>query len=227
MIFCPSLKQIYENKMNNELPKDIGGYQCIVNGPIELGDIWVSHGLVTGFVSTSLVGKDVQAWRYPGANIYRKMKQPGHHQPEVVQILKEAGLRPSGCLNHDDHQMSDYGERPLLAEAMKPLPDDAKARKQTPIATGFIDYFPRAVAEVARVSFAGNEQHNPGTPLHWDRSKSGDESDALMRHFLERGTLDKDGHRHTAKVAWRAMAMLEKELEKSDKKQVASHEICG
>jgi hypothetical protein len=25
----------------------------------------------------------------------------------------------------------------------------------------------------------GNEQHHPGTPLHWDRSKSTDEGDAV------------------------------------------------
>ena len=63
------------------------------------------------------------------------------------------------------------------------------------------------------MSAAGNEQHNPGQPLRWDRSKSTDEADALMRHFVERGTRDSDGMRHTAKVAWRALALLQKELE--------------
>jgi hypothetical protein len=70
---------------------------------------------------------------------------------------------------------------------------------------------------VAHCSYVGNEQHNPGSPLHWDRAKSGDESDALMRHFLERGTLDTDGVRHSAKVAWRALAMLQKEIESERK----------
>lgn len=95
------------------------------------------------------------------------------------------------------------------------LPTDAAARKDVPIATGFIDYFPDAIAAVAALSKKGNEQHNPGKPLHWDRSKSGDESDALMRHFLERGTIDTDGVRHSAKVAWRALAMLQKEIEQA------------
>ena len=72
------------------------------------------------------------------------------------------------------------------------FPADAKERKTYPVGTGVADYFPDALIAVAHVSFVGNEQHNPGTPLHWDRSKSGDESDALMRHFLERGTLDSD-----------------------------------
>ena len=96
------------------------------------------------------------------------------------------------------------------------LPTDATERKAVPVATGFIDYFPDAMAVVAELSRQGNEQHNPGKPLHWDRSKSGDESDALMRHFLERGTMDIDGMRHSAKVAWRAMALLQKELEGED-----------
>jgi hypothetical protein len=90
---------------------------------------------------------------------------------------------------------------------------DAAKRKTYPVATGCLDYFPDALREVAHVSYVGNEQHNPGAPLHWDRSKSKDEADALLRHFLERGTLDTDGMRHSAKVAWRALALLQKELE--------------
>lgn len=93
------------------------------------------------------------------------------------------------------------------------LPDDPAERKKRPIATGVLDYFPKAIAEIAYVSWVGNEQHNPGTPIHWDRSKSADELDAMMRHYQERGTIDKDGTRHTAKMCWRALAYLEKELE--------------
>lgn len=96
---------------------------------------------------------------------------------------------------------------------MPNLPTDPTARKYAPVATGVIDYFPDALVAIAALSRIGNEQHNPGKPLHWDRSKSGDESDALMRHFIERGTTDTDGARHSTKVAWRALAMLQKELE--------------
>ncbi len=97
------------------------------------------------------------------------------------------------------------------------MPVEAKERKALPIATGFVDYFPDAIVAVAELSRIGNDQHNPGAPLHWDRSKSGDESDALMRHFLQRGTKDSDGVRHSAKVAWRAMANLQKEIENESK----------
>jgi len=93
------------------------------------------------------------------------------------------------------------------------LPTDAAERKDTPIFSGVLRYFPDALAEVARVSKAGNDQHHPGTPLHWDKSKSTDEGDALIRHQLDAGTIDTDGQRHSAKVAWRALAQLQRELD--------------
>jgi len=92
---------------------------------------------------------------------------------------------------------------------------DAGARKAVPIFSGVIRYFPRALAAIAEVSRIGNEQHNPGKPLHWDRSKSGDELDALTRHLVDAGTVDTDGVKHSAKVAWRALANLEKEIEQT------------
>lgn len=93
------------------------------------------------------------------------------------------------------------------------LPTTAVARKALPVASGVLDYFPDAILAVAHCSYVGNEQHNPGQPLHWDRSKSKDHQDCLVRHFMERGTVDKDGVRHSAKVAWRALAMLQLEIE--------------
>lgn len=93
------------------------------------------------------------------------------------------------------------------------LPTDPAARKRLPVTTGFLDYFPDAAAAVAYVSVLGNEQHNPGQPLHWDRSKSTDQSDTIARHLLERGGFDVDGARHSAKLAWRAMANLQLEIE--------------
>ena len=91
--------------------------------------------------------------------------------------------------------------------------ETAAERKALPLATGVLDYFPDALLAVAEVSRVGNEQHHPGAPLHWDKSKSADEADALMRHLLDRGTVDTDGLRHTAKAAWRALALLQRELD--------------
>ena len=90
---------------------------------------------------------------------------------------------------------------------------NAQERKQRPLYSGCLMYFPDALLEVAHCSFVGNEQHNPGQPLHWDRSKSTDEKDACVRHLIESGTRDTDGVRHAAKAAWRALANLQKEIE--------------
>lgn len=96
---------------------------------------------------------------------------------------------------------------------MPDLPTDAAERKALPVATGVLDYFPDALAAVAEVSRIGNDQHNPGQPLHWEKGKSTDHADSLVRHLLERGQFDSDGARHSAKVAWRALALLQTELE--------------
>lgn len=100
-----------------------------------------------------------------------------------------------------------------IAEKMI-LSADPAERKGMPITTGVLDYFPLAMAEVARVSKAGNDQHNPGQPLHWDRTKSLDHADCIARHLIDRGSRDADGQRHSAKLAWRALALLQTELER-------------
>ena len=93
----------------------------------------------------------------------------------------------------------------LKEDAATPiLPTDALKRKGIPIYSGCIKYFPRTLAAVARRSKLGNDQHNPGKPLHWDRSKSGDELDAMMRHLIDE---------EWECVAWRALAHCEKMLE--------------
>jgi hypothetical protein len=93
------------------------------------------------------------------------------------------------------------------------LPTTPKERKAIPIATGVLDYFPLALAEVAKTSKAGNDQHNPGQPLHWEKGRSTDHADCIIRHLIDRGTVDIDGIRHSAKVAWRALALLQIEIE--------------
>ena len=94
------------------------------------------------------------------------------------------------------------------------LPTDAALRKEYPVVTGFLDYFPLSCLEVSHVSVAGNRQHNPGQPLHWARGKSGDQADTAVRHIMERGAKDVDGEYHMAKAIWRMMADFEIFLEK-------------
>ena len=104
------------------------------------------------------------------------------------------------------------------------LPSDAKARKGVPIATGCLDYFPRALAAIATLSRIGNDKHNPGEPLHWSRGKSNDHPDCLIRHFMERGTVDTSGAEpvlHSTEMAWRALAILELEIEDRENQAAA------
>jgi len=93
--------------------------------------------------------------------------------------------------------------------------DKDKQRKATPVYSGFLKYFPNAIKEVARCSQAGNDQHHPNTPLHWDKEKSKDELDSCMRHLLDHAEgieLDDCGTRHLTKCCWRMLAMLERTL---------------
>lgn len=86
-------------------------------------------------------------------------------------------------------------------------------RKKFPLYAGFLAYFPDACAYVAYISWAGNNKHNPGEPLHWAREKSSDHEDCVMRHLLGKTELDGD-MLEAGGLAWRAMATLQLELER-------------
>lgn len=86
-------------------------------------------------------------------------------------------------------------------------------RKQRPVCTGVLDYFPDALLEIAHCSFVCNEQHNPGQPMHWAKEKSIGRGDEIIRHLADRGKIDEDGVRHSAKMAWRALELLQREIE--------------
>lgn len=90
---------------------------------------------------------------------------------------------------------------------------DSATRKTFPMAAGLLDYFPDALAEVSRVSFLGNQKHNPGEPLHHARGKSMDHADCIIRHLVGRGGFDGE-LRESAALAWRALALLQEELER-------------
>lgn len=104
-------------------------------------------------------------------------------------------------------------------EAIAPrigLPTDYDQRKSLPIFDGCLMYFPLALLAVSEVSRLGNEQHNPGEPLHWARGKSMDQYNTCVRHLMDHrlgGRYDTDGGRHLAKAAWRALAALQLDIE--------------
>lgn len=133
----------------------------------------------------------------------------GTEFPYVLQLIEKLPDRPGHCYN--------AGRFELVTEPTESmvLPADPQERKNTPITTGVLDYFPLAIAAVAQCSKAGNDQHNPGQPLHWAKEKSTDHADCIGRHLIDRGTFDTDGVRHSAKLAWRALANLQIELEQA------------
>lgn len=97
------------------------------------------------------------------------------------------------------------------------LPTTDKERKAIPVWTYLTQYFPDATLAEVAVSVAGNEQHNPGQPLHWAREKSKDQLNTAARHMWDhsRGvTKDTDGQYHLAKAIWRLKAELQLTIEK-------------
>lgn len=96
------------------------------------------------------------------------------------------------------------------------LPEDDELRGQYPMADGLLDYFPNALAEVSRISKRGSDKHNIGQPMHWARNKSTDHRNKIMRHLVDAGRLDSEGVRHSANLAWRALALLQEELEREE-----------
>lgn len=129
------------------------------------------------------------------------------------------------CERHHNEYMKRYHP---VSESLKEVgagqqvrpqlfPESAQGRKDHPVFTGVLMYFPDAIAAVARVSKAGNDQHNPGQPLHWARGKSTDQTDTAVRHLMDHGvghTKDLDGMYHLAKAAWRVLAELQLTIEK-------------
>lgn len=129
-----------------------------------------------------------------------------------VETMYKLVCQNTGCQNE---QCVDYQE--LCAQATTPkrvlvLPTDAKERNEYPMFDGLFGYFPNALAAVSNLSFVGNEQHNPGEPLHWAIGKSMDHANKIVKHLVDHGHPDTDGTRHSTKLAWRALALLEDEL---------------
>lgn len=96
---------------------------------------------------------------------------------------------------------------------------EAQKRKDTPLFRGLLQYFPDALAEVSRISLVGSKQHHPDEDMHWDKGKSSDHADCILRHLSDYGKgikYDTDGQPHLGKVAWRSLALLQIEIENAN-----------
>ena len=97
-----------------------------------------------------------------------------------------------------------------VVEERRVLPEDAKQRKDIPLWSGTVGYFPYSFVLMAQVSKDGNDQHNPGKPLHWDRTKSLDHMDSAFRHLHD--SLSLKGHDRLyvlAQAMWRLGAEIQ------------------
>ncbi len=100
------------------------------------------------------------------------------------------------------------------------LPTDSKERKNFPLMSGCLNYFPAALAGVALTSKLGNDKHNPGEELHHARGKSMDHGDCILRHLVDLQDLLAQDKRsaltpkgidtvlaEVSSLAWRALAL--------------------
>lgn len=147
---------------------------------------------------------------FTGAAIAKRTPEEDFRACGAVREDPRAGKMVGPFNFPKDPAMRGIGGAPTRATT---LPEAAAERKKFPVASGVLDYFPDAIVAIAQLSYKGNEQHNPGQPLNWSRGKSNDHADTMLRHFLQRGTVDDDGVRHSVKMAWRALALLQCEIE--------------
>lgn len=121
---------------------------------------------------------------------------------------------------HEEYYAKQQREKILLASGrdaprrVAAAEDYSAQRKATPVFSGVVGYFPDALLEIAKLSKWGNDKHNPNQPLHWSKGKSNDHADCIMRHLIDHGKIDEEsGLSHTVAMAWRALALLQTELE--------------
>lgn len=120
-------------------------------------------------------------------------------------------------MNEATHTLATESRGALTPET-RGLPKDDATRKMLPVFRGPLMYFPDAFLALADVCKKGNDQHNPGQPLHWAREKSTEQMDTALRHMMDHGMgvpVDTDGAWHLAKAAWRILAELQLTIEKA------------
>ena len=81
--------------------------------------------------------------------------------PKMKMSKEELGLE-------EKHITKTGGLFPTGTRSMDAKPN---TRKEKPVFTGVLNYFPDAILEIAKCSYIGQKQHNPNKPLSWDRSK--------------------------------------------------------
>lgn len=171
-------------------------------------DSWPWHGTHKFKLIDQASGECEFCSASPGTDKARKECENNPYTTRTIPVVQPA----CNCMD-PAALVSSCPVHPISTRRTSPpelFPGD---RKAYPVFTGLVMYFPDACAAVANCSHVANEQHNPGEPLRWAREKSIGEGNELLRHLMQAGTFDADGIRHSAKVAWRALELLQREIE--------------
>jgi len=134
-------------------------------------------------------------------------------EAKIFKDILEPADEMEGEVGHTASEWIEKWNKLKASSVNSILPTDSAERKTFPIFTGVLQYFPRAIALVANQSYKGNQKHHPDKPLHWDKSKSADHSDCLLRHLMDSFDSTCDKTEELTAVAWRALALLETHLE--------------
>lgn len=122
--------------------------------------------------------------------------------------------------------LSELGSEAVTKDRALTLPTDSAERKNYPMLSGCLKYFPAAIAGISKISKAGNDKHNPGQAMHHARGKSTDHGDCILRHLTDTEDLLAALSRNTSGVtkeqvlaeasslAWRALAYSQELHEK-------------
>lgn len=136
---------------------------------------------------------------------------------------KRCNDQSDGGYYYDQFEIVETADGAVKDEVKTTLPVDSKKRKNYPVYSGPLRYFPKALTEVAQVCKIGNDKHNPGQPLHHARGKSSDHADCIIRHMIDMSEdfgkgvgRDENGVPQVAYIAWRALALAQEWLENND-----------
>lgn len=124
--------------------------------------------------------------KYAGHNGYHLCVLVGStiHLWDVSDSYKFPRLRTNIIGTNDVLSIADE-MRPKEVKRLLTLPTDSAERKNYPMLSGLLNYFPAALAGAANTSKLGNDKHNPGQPLHHARGKSMDHGDCIIRHLMD------------------------------------------
>lgn len=155
-----------------------------------------------------------------GTNVGRKATVIGDNGDGTIRGRWEnsGGLAGCGFYGIDAAKFDQVTaeEPPRPAKRNTALPLDSGERKNFPLFSGLLAYFPAALAQVSNHSKEGNDKHNPGLPLQHARGVSGDHADCILRHLMDAAEYPAGSPQRVEELralCWRGLALLQEECE--------------